>query len=187
MAADENHPPPPLSQPEQFSLRDGSIVTIRPIRPDDAARLQAGFARLSTASIYDRFHRFRKELPRSEAEELANVDYITRMAFVAVQEAAGGPSIVGVARYERIESGAPGTALCAIVVADYIHRQRLGSTLLKRLAAYARSQGISIFAGTILNSNDAVLGFVRHSGLSYRVANGAGGVLDVYIELGSEA
>jgi len=42
-------------EPEAVTLRDGTMVTVRPIRPNDALRLQALFARLSPRSIFLRF------------------------------------------------------------------------------------------------------------------------------------
>ena len=63
---------------EAIVLRDGSRLTIRPIRPDDAPRLQALHARLSPESIYFRFLGWRPALSEQEAERFANLDYDTR-------------------------------------------------------------------------------------------------------------
>jgi len=73
-------------KPETVALRDGTTVTIRPIRPDDARGLQALFDRLSPESIAFRFLGQPKELPYEQARQLANVDYQKRMALVATCE-----------------------------------------------------------------------------------------------------
>ena len=44
-----------LPVPETVTLSDGTTVTLRPIRADDAERLQALHARLSPETIYLRF------------------------------------------------------------------------------------------------------------------------------------
>jgi len=53
---------------------------LRPIRPDDAPRLQEGFSRLTPQTIYMRFPPGAKELTDQQARELAEVDYYKRMA-----------------------------------------------------------------------------------------------------------
>jgi len=81
-------------KPEIVALRDGTRVTIRPIRPDDARHLQALFYRLSPESISLRFLGQPKELPYEQARQLANVDYRKRMALVATREQGGEEHII---------------------------------------------------------------------------------------------
>lgn len=78
----------PLKLPaaEAITLRDGTALTIRPIWPEDAPRLQALHARLSPETIYLRFMGMPPVLFLHEAEQLAQVNYQTRMAFVATRE-----------------------------------------------------------------------------------------------------
>jgi hypothetical protein len=49
----------PLGYPgeleRELTLKDGSVVHLRPIRPDDAPRLQELHSRLSRESAYQRF------------------------------------------------------------------------------------------------------------------------------------
>lgn len=51
----------PLPEPETVILRDGSRVIIRPIRSDDAPRLQSLFDRLSPESVFFRSPEGRRE------------------------------------------------------------------------------------------------------------------------------
>ncbi len=182
--ANDNLPaglPPPL----KLSLPSGLAVTIRPIRPDDAPLLQASYRKLSAQSIYLRFFRYAKELTDQEARHLASVDYHARMAFVAtVDDDDAGERIVGVARYEVRPAGAEvQTAECAVVVGDRYQRQGVGRALLRQLAAFARTQGVHAFAGTVLETNTHIMRFVERSGLSYRVTPALGGVFEVTILL----
>src|ERR1700745_2763051 len=64
------------------ALRNGALVRVRAIRPDDAPRLMALSSRLSPRTVYQRFFSFRRLLPE-EAHAFSNVDYRRRMAVVA--------------------------------------------------------------------------------------------------------
>jgi RimJ/RimL family protein N-acetyltransferase len=150
--------------PETVALSDGTALTIRAIRPDDAPRLQALHARLSPETIYLRFLGMHRVLTQEEAGRLADVDYQSRMAIVAARKEKGEEVIIGVARYAaRPEK--PDEAEAAIVVEDRYQRRGLGLILVERLLAYARSHGIRTFLAEINAENERMMGFVRRSGL----------------------
>lgn len=94
---------------EEAELKDGRQVTIRPIRPDDAPLLQAGFSRLSPDSIYLRFLESFHMLTDKQAREFSTVDYQERMALVAEIIEDGKDTrkeaLIGVARYSMVEPG----------------------------------------------------------------------------------
>jgi RimJ/RimL family protein N-acetyltransferase len=142
-------------------LRDGTEVSIRPIRPDDATGLQELFSRLSPESIFLRFLGKPKDLPAEQAQRLANVDYESHMAFVAELDGA----LIGVARYAEPDWGEDGVAEAGVVVEDRFQSKGLGTMLLKRLTDYGGAHGIHTFAATIHHSNLKILRFLRHSGL----------------------
>lgn len=150
---------------ETVTLRDGSVATIRPIRPDDAPRLQALHARLSSETVYLRFLEQRKALSNKDAARLATVDYQARMALVAVREQQGEQVLLGVARYDVIDPKIPDVAEAAIVVEDRYQGRGLGTLLMDRLVAYARAHGIREFVAEISAENDRMLWFIRRAGL----------------------
>jgi RimJ/RimL family protein N-acetyltransferase len=152
-------------QPEPFTLKDGIPVTIRPIRPDDAPRLQALLARLSPETIFFRFLEYLKGLTPEQAEKLANVDYDRRMALVADLERDGETQIIAVARYAAPVPNPEGTAEVGIVVEDRYQNQGLGTLLLDRLTGYARQHGIRVFTAIVSVQNARILRFIRRSGL----------------------
>ncbi|MBL7184559.1 MAG: GNAT family N-acetyltransferase [Anaerolineae bacterium] len=173
-------------KPEPVTLRDGSAVTIRPIRPDDARRLQALFDRLSPESISLRFLGQPKELPYEQAEQLANVDYQKRMALVATREQDGEEHIIAVARYAVNPADQPDLAEAAIVVEDEYQKRGLGTLLLSRLVAYAQAHGIRAFMATVHQDNIQIMRFVRHSGLPTESTLEAG-VWEIVVKLEPEA
>jgi GNAT superfamily N-acetyltransferase len=154
-----------VKESEAVYLRDGTPVSIRPIHPNDAARLQALFARLSPETISYRFLGRRKELPYEEAKRLAEVDYQTQMALVATCQQYGEEEIVGVARYAVIPGTWPAEAEAAIVVEDRYQGRGLGTSLLERLVAYANAHGIRAFLATVRHDNERMMRFIRRSGL----------------------
>jgi acetyltransferase len=156
-----------LLNPETFTLKDGTQVVIRPIRPDDADHLQETFQRLSMESIYLRFLSFKKELPDEEAKYLATVDYTSRMAFVALAQDNGRDIVVGVSRYAMDDPQNPEYAESAVVVEDEYQGRGLGKLLLWRLVNYARAKGIHILRGNMQVGNNRMLDLVHRSGLPH--------------------
>ena len=151
----------PFEAIENVELKDGSEVTIRPIRPEDAPLLQAGFSRLSPESIYLRFLETFNQLTDKQARDFSTVDYHKRMALVAEIIEDGQDSLIGVARYAIVE---PGVAESAIVVIDEYQSLGLGTILLDRLVKYARTQGVRAFLATVHFTNARIMRFIKRSG-----------------------
>lgn len=168
---------------ERVSLRDGTLVSIRPIRPEDAPRLQALFRRLSPASIYLRFLGYRKMLSDEEARSLAEVDYHNRMAFVACVEQGPEEHIIGVARYAVVESIVPQAAEAAVVVEDEYQGRGLGTILLQKLVSYARENGVHSFWATVHRNNAQILRFIKRSGLPVERKALKEGTWDIQVRL----
>jgi GNAT superfamily N-acetyltransferase len=151
--------------PEPVTLRDGTPLIIRPIRPDDAPRLQAFHTRLLPESIYLRYLGPHPVLTAREAERLTNVDYAARMALAATRSEGEGETIVGVARYDALGPARPDEAEAAIVVEDRYQSRGLGALLMSRLLAYARTHGLRYFVAEVSDENDRLMRFVQRSGL----------------------
>ena len=171
-----------LLDPETVTLKDGTQVIIRPIHPDDAEDLQATFQRLSMESIYLRFLSFKKVLADEEAHYLATVDYISRMAFVAIYKENGHEIVVGVSRYALLDQDDPEMAESAVVVTDEYQGRGLGKQLLRRLVNYARARGIHYLRGNMQIGNNRMLGLVKRSGLPHQTRY-VDGIWEVNIDI----
>jgi acetyltransferase len=145
-------------------LVTGEQAILRPIRPDDAPRLQALVQRLSPETRYRRFFSHRRTLPAAAAARFAQVDAHARLAIVAERPTPAGPELIGVARCDVVDPAAPQTASVAMVVEDRFQHAGLGRALLRVLVAAARAQGITRFAGDVLTENHPVLAFLRDAG-----------------------
>jgi acetyltransferase len=143
-------------------------MTIRPIRPEDAAAHTAFFSRLSPRDIRYRFFSAMRELSAEQTARMTQVDYDREMAFIAVNDATG--DTVGVARLV-CETGKPSGEFAVIVQGDMKGRG-LASHLMRRLIAWARSQGLATVVGQILADNAPMLAFIRHLGFTvHRMAD----------------
>lgn len=178
-------PSPTDGQGEVVTLRDGTAVAVRPIRPDDAPRLQGLFSRLSPESIWLRFMSHAQELSDEEAQRLANVDYDEHMALVATIDSRGQEQIIAVARYAQIPTADPGLAEAAIVVEDAYQGRGLGTLLLTRLVAYARSHGVTAFLATLRQENHRIMQFIQRSGLPTE-SHLEAGVWEIKVDLSAE-
>ena len=137
-----------------LTLKDGSRVQVRPIRPDDARRLIELYDRLSRDTAYHRFFTVMRRLPPDWARFLADVDYVRRFALVVERAVADHVELIAVARYEPAE---PGTAEVAFVVQDGWQGMGLGTLLLGDLLRAARANGIERFRAWVLADNRRML------------------------------
>ncbi len=146
--------PYPMHFARQVTLGDGSEVTLRPIRPEDAEREQAFVRGLSEESRYLRFMRVLDELTPPMLVRFTQVDYDREMAFIALHEADGKKEQIGVARYNMEPDGE--TAEFALVVGDEWQSRGLGTALLRILVDYARQRGVRELFGDVLLRNSGM-------------------------------
>jgi GNAT superfamily N-acetyltransferase len=141
-------------------LPTGEKFWIRPIRPTDKAELSDGLKRLSLETVHKRFLAAKPALSKAELRFLTEVDGVNHIALVAVSAQTG--HIVGAARAVRL-SDRPDTAEWAIVVADPLHGQGLGTVMMRELADRVRAAGIRHFTATMLYDNVAVRRLLHHA------------------------
>ena len=139
-------------------LRDGSHVHIRPIRPDDAPRLQELYDRLSRDTAYQRFFTVMKCLPPDWARMLASVDYQRRLALIVEHDGTRGVELIGVGRYEPTDE--PDTVEVAFVVQDGWQSRGLGTILFRELLDAASARGVRRFRAYVLSDNRRMLGLI---------------------------
>ena len=144
-------------------LRDGSKALIRQVQPADAPLLADGFARLSPQSRRMRFLARKDQLSAAELRYLTDVDHHDHEALGALDQADGRG--VGVARYVR-DAEDPDAAEIAVTIIDDWQGRGLGTELLTRLSARARSEGICRFTALVAEDNVAMTGLLRKMGAS---------------------
>lgn len=171
---------------------DGTPVTIRGIRPGDAAREACFVRELSARSRRLRFMDALRELTPRQVEHFTQPDPRRELALVALvrgvaggadlgAEPGDGEGIVAVARYVVGASGQD--CEFAIVVADAWQRRGLGRQLLGRLVELARGSGLARIRGTVLAENVAMLGLARRLGFRVTPLVGESGLREVELLL----
>jgi RimJ/RimL family protein N-acetyltransferase len=160
--------PPPTG--ETVALRDGSTVLVRPISPDDKARLVGAFERLSEESRQQRFLTPATELSPEDLEYLTEVDHRRHEAVVAIDPTDG--SLVGSARYVQVP-GERERAEVAVAVVDDWQRRGVATALLGALSARARENGVEHFRAYVSSDNAVVLDALRRAGATRSPGDGA--------------
>ena len=159
----------PAELERDVPLADGGTVHVRPIRPDDAPRLQAFHGRLSRDSIFLRFFSLLPTLTDERASYFTTLDYDRRLAIVAVErDGADAEQIVGVVRYDRAvnpSGGSDDAAEFALIVEDRFQHHGIGSALFRALVEAARSRHIRTLSADVLAENRRMLALLRESGL----------------------
>jgi acetyltransferase len=165
----------PLKYVESVTLRDGTALIIRPIRPEDEPGMVRFHSTLSDESVYRRFFSLLKLESRIRHERLTRVcfiDYDRQMALVA--EKAG--EIIGIGRL--VKSPLKTEAEVAVIVSDAFHRKGIGRELVARLVRFAREEGLERLVAYVLTQNPAMQkllegqGFVFSSGPDPEVLEG---------------
>lgn len=178
-AAAAEHALRPSRWPERVTLRDGSEVEIRPVRPTDKQLLRDGFARLSAES---RYRRFLVPMPRLSARlvrYLTEIDHHDHEALGALAAGSGEP--VGIARYVRSEEGGDAAEVAVAVVDDW-HGRGVATALLTRLAERAREEGIARFTAICQAANEDALDLVGDLGATRMTATDSG-LVEAQVEL----
>jgi GNAT superfamily N-acetyltransferase len=144
-------------------LRNGTMATIRAIRPDDKQRLIDAFEKLHPETIYRRWFSHKKELTEDELRRITEVDFDGEVILVITTGAPGDETVIAAARYVR-GADADGAEISFVVEEDY-QGQGLASRLLEHLARIARTRGIARFHAHVLAENRPMLAVFARSGL----------------------
>ncbi len=147
--------PYPADLVEEWRAPDGSVVTLRPIRPEDAQIEQEFVKGLSAESRYSRFMNTLRELTPAALIRFTQIDYDREMALIAVQNQDGREEEIAVARYIANPDG--DTCEYAIVVANAWQGKGLGRRLLEMIIKVAHARGFKALTGYVLASNASML------------------------------
>jgi acetyltransferase len=151
----------------QFQLADGTDITIRPIRPEDAGIEQAFVRKLSPEAKFFRFMDSLQELSQEMLIRMTQLDYDRELALIATVERDGEETELGVARYFTNPDGQ--TAEFALVIADDWQRRGLGTRLMSCLIDAAREKGFKALQGEVLANNAKMLSLLKRLEFAIRV------------------
>jgi acetyltransferase len=157
--------PYPKEYESTHTLPDGQSIDLRPIRPEDEAKLLEGAAQVDPQDLRMRFFHMTSGLTREMAARLTQIDYARELALVAIaHETREG---LGIVRITADPDNAK--AEFAIIVRTNWKRHGLGQLLMRRIIEIAGARGIKMIEGSILRDNTAMIDLCTH--LGFAVAN----------------
>ena len=174
-AAQADHPHPHLAirpYPDEYArrgrLKDGSLVTLRSVRPEDEARWHELIASASVNSLRFRFRSLFKKSTHRMAAHYCFIDYEREIGIVAEVSADGAAALVGAAHL--IADVDHHTGEFAILVADAWQGKGLGGLLLDYCLELARRWGLKRVVAETHPQNRPMLAVFRSRGFAIRVA-----------------
>jgi acetyltransferase len=155
------------------TCKDGEVLRVRPIRPEDEPLVVEFHRTLSEETVFQRYLAHLGLSERTAHERLIRicfVDYDREMALVAERDdpVTGRPAIVAIGRLSRVFG--TDDAEFAILVTDAWQGRGIGTELLRRLVEVAGAEGVVVIGAQMRVENTAMrkaserLGFSMSAG-----------------------
>ena len=153
-----------------WKLKDGTPVTIRPIRPEDEPLMVQFHHTLSERSVYLRYFCSLSLSTRVEHERLVRIcfaSYDRGFALVADRKKpqTGEHEVLGVGRFSALNRT---EAEAAVIVSDQFQGRGLGTELLAGVARVAREEKFKRLCGEILRDNLPTQAIFKKAGFRLR-------------------
>jgi len=162
-------------------LDDGTPLTIRPIRPEDAQSEQDFVSELSSRTKHFRFMGGLNKLTPTMLARFTQIDYDHEMALLALTEEDGKQVQQGVARY--VVNKDETSCEFAVVVSDRLQHHGIGGHLMNALMDAARLHGLTLIEGTVLADNHAMLDLMTNLDFSIQPSVEERGLMVVECQL----
>ena len=140
----------PLKCEKVISLKNGTLIHIRPIHAEDEPSLRRFFEKLSEESVFFRFGQRRIYIPHDQLARLCRVDYERDLTFLAV---IGDDEeiIIGDARLNVFPDLQ--CAELSFVVADQWQGKGIGNLLMEFCIVAARNIGLKTLLMEVMKKN----------------------------------
>jgi acetyltransferase len=146
-------------------MKDGTAITVRPIRPEDEPLMVKFHESLSEQSVYLRYFHMIALGQRVAHERLVRIcfgDFDREMALVAEHEGA----ILGVARLSRLPGG--DEAEFSVLISDKYQRRGLGTELMRRLVQVGREEQLKRISASVLPENAGMQAVCKKLGFTLK-------------------
>ena len=166
--------PYPAQYVKSFKLKNGKVVSIRPIRPEDESLLVNFHKGLSEQTVYLRyFNTFQlsQRITHERLSRLCFIDYDREMSLIAEHRLENGErEMMGLARMIKLSH--TGAATFSATIADPHQGQGLGGELLARIIQVARDEKIEYISGGVHAENAIMLHVCRKLGFTLEPVQG---------------
>jgi len=156
--------PYPKKYESLWKLRNGQIVLLRSIKPEDEPLWLEMFQNCSKESIYHRFFRNIIDVPHDLSSRCCNIDYDREIAIVAELTENGKKKILGVGRVLINPNEKNGDT--ALLVADPWQGLGLGSKMTDYLIEICKEKNLETLTGLILNENHRAINLMEGMGFT---------------------
>ncbi len=154
--------PYPKEWERHLTLRDGTAVFVRPVRPEDEPLYPAFFAHVTEQDLRLRFFAPVRTFTHTFIARFTQLDYARAMAFIALEEASG--EMLGVVRLHANANYDSGEY--AILVRSDLKGRGLGWLLMQMVIEYARAEGLRHIEGQVLAENTTMRAMCRELGFT---------------------
>jgi len=155
-----------VNYPEELerydTLRDGTEIFFRPVKPTDEPALSEMLYSLSEQSIQTRYFTHTMAFPHRDVQQLTNIDYYQDLAIVGVVPSVSGEQIVAIAQY--FLDPKTQAAEVAFIVQDEWQQKGMGTFLLDYITQIAKQRGVKRFYAKVLPRNKPMLTIFHNSG-----------------------
>ncbi|MBZ0299262.1 MAG: bifunctional acetate--CoA ligase family protein/GNAT family N-acetyltransferase [Anaerolineae bacterium] len=168
--------PYPVQYVEDYTLKDGTSVVIRPIRPEDEPCMVKFHETLSERTVYLRYFDPLKLSDRISHERLARIcfiDYAREIILVAERHnpESGMGEIIAASRMSKLHDSDTADFTC--VISDDWQNKGLGQEILRRQMDVARAEGVKHLQSAILPEADNMRHVFQKFGFSIHEAPGS--------------
>ncbi len=154
--------PYPRQYEQQFRLKNGTEVLLRPIRPEDGPMEAEMIASFSRQTQYFRFFGFMSNISKELLRRSTQIDYDREIAIIAEVEEEGKKMMA--AEVRLLADADNEGAEFAIVVADPWQGQGLGTKIMDYIMEIAVQRGIRKIYATVLKENRVMTTMFRRRG-----------------------
>ena len=163
------------------SLKDGSHLFVRPVRPEDEPAFKDLFEHVTADDLRLRFFAPVREFSHAFLSRLTQLDYARAMAFAAFDGETG--NLLGGVRLHCDPDH--GSGEYAVLVRSDLKGKGLGWVLMSLIIDYARADGINTITGEVLRENHPMLDLCRSLGFTVHPSPDDDAVMEVVLDLTS--
>lgn len=147
-------------------LDDGTPVTLRAVRDDDAPKIRRAFHTLGPETIHARFFDQRAEVTEAELLHIIGVDFRRDVALLVTIGKGEDEIVIGGVSYFALDDfDPPKRAELAFTIVDGYQGHGMGRVLMHEIIGIARANGIHYLEADLFADNIPMLHVFQHAGL----------------------